>query len=160
MSPRLTPLLACLVACGSTAKTAPAPAAPAPAAPAAAAAPAAPALDPPQPTLRLPRNFVPTGYRARLALDPARDGFTGWIEITGEVRERSKGFWLHGRGLKVTAAKVTAGDRSVRVEVAAAGDDLLALHPAEPLDPGPVTFALEYTGGFDTVEGMGAYRRS
>jgi len=32
--------------------------------------------DEPQPTLRLPRHFVPTGYTARLAIDPARPGFS------------------------------------------------------------------------------------
>ncbi len=174
MSPRLTCtvcLCLCLVAaCGSTSRRpAPAPAAAstaAPAAPAAAstAAPAAPALDPPQPALRLPRNFVPTGYRARLAIDPARDDFAGAIQIDGEVRERSKGFWLHGRGLKVSAARLTVGgrqgERSMRVDVAAVGDDLLSLHPAEPVDPGSVTIALDYTGSFDLVQGTGAYRHT
>ena len=129
-----------------------------------AAAPVAPALDPPQPTLRLPRNFVPTGYRARLAIDPARDGFTGSIEIAGRVGERSKGFWLHGRGLKVTAARLTrgegAGGGAMQVDVAAVGEDLLSLHPAEPVDPGPVTIAMEYSGGFDLVQGTGAYRHA
>jgi alanyl aminopeptidase len=166
MSPRLTctVCLCLLTACGSTPRPpAPAPAAsPTASAPAAAAtaATAAPALDPPQPALRLPRNFVPTGYRARLAIDPARDGFTGAIEIDGEVRERSKGFWLHGRGLKVSAARLTQGARSMRVDVAAVGDDLLSLHPAEPIGPGRVTIALDYTGGFDLVQGTGAYRHS
>src|SRR5215467_4226353 len=148
MSPRLAVLICLAAACGSTPKPVPEPAtpAPAPASAAPAAAAAAPALDPPQPTLRLPRNFLPTSYRARLAIDPASDGFSGSIEIDGEIRERSKGFWLHGRGLKVSAAKIARKDSPLRVDVAAAGDDLLSFHPAEPLDPGPVTLAVEYTG--------------
>jgi hypothetical protein len=55
---------------------------------AAAAPPAAPVdrgLEPPAPTLRLPRNFVPTGYAATLVVDPAKTGFDGSIAITGEV---------------------------------------------------------------------------
>jgi alanyl aminopeptidase len=166
MSPRLTctVCLCLLAACGSTPRppasaAAPAPASTAAPAPASTAA-AAPALDPPSPALRLPRNFVPTGYRARLAIDPARDGFTGAIEIDGEVRERSKGFWLHGRGLKVSAARLTQGGRSMRVDVAPVGDDLLSLHPAEPVEPGNATFALDYTGSFDLVQGTGAYRHT
>ena len=162
MSPRLPALVVCLLAaCGSSAKTGPDPTAPQPAAPAPAPAPTAvaPAVDPPQPTLRLPRNFLPTGYRARLALDPASDGFTGSIEIAGDIKERSKRFWLHGRGLKVSAAKITRGERVIAVEIAPAGEDLLSFHPAEPLDPGPITVAVEYTGSFDVVEGNGAYKR-
>src|SRR6185503_5480843 len=162
MSPRLPALVVCLLAaCGSSAKTGPDPTAPQPAAPAPTPAPtaAAPAVDPPQPTLRLPRNFLPTGYRARLALDPASDGFTGSIEIAGDIKERSKRFWLHGRGLKVSAAKITRGERVIAVEIAPAGADLLSFHPAEPLDPGPITVAVEYTGSFDVVEGNGAYKR-
>jgi alanyl aminopeptidase len=149
-----------LAACGSSAKSGPDPAAP-PATPAPAPAPtaAAPAVDPPLPALRLPRNFLPTGYRARLAIDPASDGFTGAIEIAGDIKERSKGFWLHGRGLKVIAAKITRGDRTIAVGAVPVGDDLLSFHPAEPLDPGPITLAVDYTGSFDVTEGMGAYKR-
>src|SRR5215510_10641790 len=147
MSPRLPSLLVCLLAaCGSSAKTGPDPAAPPPPAPAPAPAPtaAAPAVDPPLPALRLPRNFLPTGYRARLAIDPASDGFTGAIEIAGDIKERSKGFWLHGRGLKVIAAKITRGERTIALPAVPVGDDLLSFHPAEPLDPGPITLAVDY----------------
>ena len=132
---------------------------PPPAAAPAAAAPAS-AVDPPQPTLRLPRNFVPTGYRARLAIDPAKPGFGGAIEITGDIAERSQRVWLHGRGLTVTAAKATQGDRPLGVEVTTAGEDLLALRPAAPLEVGPVTFAIDYTGTLDSVESTGAYRKT
>jgi len=167
MSPRLLSLLACLAclvaACSGPPRTGPDLAAqPSPPAPPPSIAPipiAAPAVDPPQPTLRLPRNFVPAGYHARLAIDPASDRFTGAIEIDGDVRERSKTIWLHGRGIQVTAAVATQAGRSVRVDVTAAGDDLLALHPAEPLDPGRTTIALEYGGAFDLVEGTGAYKK-
>ena len=163
MSPRLPSLLVCVVAaCGGTPKTGPDLAVQPPSPPPSVAPPpvVAPALDPPQPTLRLPRNFLPTGYRARLAIDPASDRFTGAIEIDGDVRERSKTIWLHGRGIQVTAAVATQAGRSVRVDVAAVGDDLLSLHPAEPLDPGRYTIALEYGGAFDLVDGTGAYKKT
>jgi alanyl aminopeptidase len=161
MSPRVRSVLVCLVAaCGGAAGTSPAPTPPPPAPPRAAEAPPAPALDPPQPTLRLPRNFVPTGYRVRLAIDPATDGFTGAIEIDGDVRERSRGLWLHGRGLTVSAAKITRAGTSIPVDVAAVGDDLLSLHPAAPLDPGRITIALDYRGAFDLAEGLGAYKKT
>jgi cytosol alanyl aminopeptidase len=98
--------------------------------------------------------------RARLAIDPASDVFTGAIEIDGDVRERSKGLWLHGRGISVSSAKITQAGRSMAVTVAPAGEDLLSLHPAEPLDPGRITVALDYRGAFDLVDGVGAYKKT
>jgi aminopeptidase N len=65
---------------------------------------APPALDPAQPALRLPRNFLPKEYTARLAIDPAKAGFDGTIAITGTISERSAAIWLHGRGLDITKA--------------------------------------------------------
>src|SRR5262247_4895255 len=104
-------LLVC--ACSSTAGSVAGTGAPNPIAPArASAAPTVPdALDPPQPALRLPRNFLPTAYRVHLAIDPASARFHGSIEIDGDIRERSRAIWLHGRDLHVTAARVTGGGR-------------------------------------------------
>ncbi|HET7505491.1 MAG TPA: M1 family metallopeptidase [Kofleriaceae bacterium] len=103
---------------------------------------------------------MPTAYRARLALDPAQDRFTGSIEIDGEIRERSRGLWLHGRGLNVTSAKAVRAGKPVRIDVAAVDEDLLSLRLAEPLDPGRVTLALDYGGAFDLIEGLGAYKKT
>jgi cytosol alanyl aminopeptidase len=109
--------------------------------------------------LRLPRNFLPVAYRVRLAIDPASAGFRGSIEIDGDVRERSSTIWLHGRGLKITAASVARADTRQRVEVTAVGDDLLSLQPAAPLDPGRYTFAIDYDAAFDAVEPLGVFKR-
>src|SRR5690349_2617735 len=61
-------------------------------------------LVPPEPTLRLPRNFLPTGYAARLEIDPSTTGFEGAIQITGNVSERSLVVWLNARKLTVHKA--------------------------------------------------------
>jgi len=71
----------------------PRPAAGRPGGPGAAGADAAPA-----------RNFLPTGYAARLDLDPASPGFEGAIRITGNVSEKSLVIWLNARGLTVHKA--------------------------------------------------------
>src|SRR4051812_31117555 len=99
-------VLLVFAACGSStpAVTVPAPVA----RPEAAAAPKPPAvpegLAPPQPTLRLPRNFLPTGYAARLDIDPAKSGFEGSIQIAGNVSEPSLVIWLNARKLTVHKA--------------------------------------------------------
>src|SRR5882757_6756378 len=103
-----------VAACGSP-RSGELPTRPLPAPPVAASA--APAVDPTQPTLRLPRNFVPTGYRARLAIDPSKPQFVGAIEIAGTLTERSKRLWLHGRRLDVTAAKAIQAGQTIAIDV-------------------------------------------
>ena len=70
-------------------------------------------LEPPQPTLRLPRNFVPTSYTARLAIDPGRKDFTGAVLIAGTVAERSSVIWLHGKQLRIAKAVAVRGETEI-----------------------------------------------
>ena len=39
------------------------------------------------PTLRLPKTFVEKSVAATLSIDPSKTGFSGSIELTGEVTE-------------------------------------------------------------------------
>jgi peptidase M1-like protein/ERAP1-like protein len=137
---------------------------PAPTATQSSAEPAAPekaadALAPPQPTLRLPKNFVPTAYTARLVLDPAKAGFAGAIEIAGKVSERSSVIWLHGRHLKVTSATAHGALPDVALEATPHGDDLLELRAKQPLDAGDWKLDLEYTGDYDLVNTAGVFKQ-
>jgi alanyl aminopeptidase len=150
-------LVGLVVACSS-------PAAPVkPSSPVAAApqrtAPVERGLEPPAPTLRLPRNFVPTGYAATLAIDPARAGFDGAIAITGEVAQRSSVIWLHSRQLAVKRASASRGGAEVRLTATPYGEDLLELRAATPLDAGPWTLAIDYTGSYDLLNTAGAFKQ-
>src|SRR5215468_7508718 len=80
--------------------------------------------DPPQPTLRLPRHFVPVSYAARLAIDPARPTFDGTIGIEGDLAAPASVIWLHGKRLTVGGAKARRGDELVPLSVSARGEDL------------------------------------
>ncbi|MBA3391006.1 MAG: M1 family metallopeptidase [Deltaproteobacteria bacterium] len=117
-------------------------------------------LVPLQPTLRLPRNFLPTGYIARLAIDPAQDGFTGAIEIAGTLAERSSVIWLHGYHLTIAKAVARAGGREIALAVTPKGEDLLEIRAAQPLDPGAWTLAFDYTGELDRVNTTGAFKQT
>src|SRR5215813_3728420 len=154
------------VGCGSTAPAVTVPA-PAPEAKTEAAAPAprpppAPeGLVPPEPTLRLPRNFLPTGYAARLAIDPASSGFEGAIQITGNVSEKSLAIWLNARGLTVhKAVAQRTGQPDVALTATPRGEDFLELRAAEPLDAGAWTLAIDYAGKFDTLNTTGAFKQT
>ena len=153
--------VACSLGCGSTAPAA-AVSAPAPVVKAAAPKAAEPAaLVPPEPTLRLPRNFLPTAYAARLAIDPAASGFEGAIQITGNVAERSAALWLNAR--KLTVHKAVAkrdGHADVALTATPRGDDFLELRGAEPLDAGAWTLAIDYAGDFDQLNTTGAFKQT
>lgn len=120
--------------------------------PATAAAPA-------QPTLRLPRNFVPTSYAVRLAIDPDKPTFDGSVGITGEVTERSTVFWLHGFQLSIGKAVARQGGAEVALAVTPRGTDLLEVRAATPIEPGTWTLELDYRGKLDELNTTGAFRQ-
>src|SRR4029077_20498643 len=94
------------------------------------------ALIPPQPTLRLPRNFLPTGYTARLEIDPAKPGFTGEIQIAGNVSEKSLAIWLFARHLTIHKAVAQGAAGEIALTAKPVGEDLLELRAEHPLDAG------------------------
>ena len=119
-------------------------------------------LEPSEPTLRLPRNFTPTEYLAKLSIDPAKSGFDGAITIAGTVSERSSVIWLHGRHLTVRRASASRGDQATPAGSALAvtphGEDLLELRAEPALDPGTWRLELEYAGEFDDINTTGAFK--
>jgi len=156
--------LSVLLSCGSPkpAATVPAPVAPtepvaaAPPPPAAVAAP-----EPPEPTLRLPRSFLPTGYTARLDLDPSKPGFEASIQIAGNLAEPSSVIWLNARQLTVhKAVAQRAGQPDVALTATPTGDNFLALRAAQPLAPGAWTLAIDYAGEFDALNTAGAFKQT
>ncbi|HEY1552143.1 MAG TPA: M1 family metallopeptidase [Kofleriaceae bacterium] len=106
-----------------------------------AAVAAEPAFDPPLPTLRLPRHFLPKHVTARVAIDPAQPAFDGEVAIEGTLDKRSAVIWLHANELEITSA--TAGSASL---TATSHGEFLELRPAQPLDAGAVTVDIKYRG--------------
>jgi alanyl aminopeptidase len=149
----------CLVALLIAACSSPAPVKPPAARPAPVAARVDRGLEPPVPTLRLPRNFLPSGYAATLAIDPAATGFDGTIQITGEVAQRSSVIWLHGHGLAIKRASATRPGAEVAITATPHGDELLELRARTPLDPGTWTLAIDYTGRYDLLNTTGAFKQ-
>jgi alanyl aminopeptidase len=158
--------LTVLVSCGSPrpATTVPAPAAPAEPV-AAAALPSAPPVavvsEPPPPTLRLPRTFLPTGYTARLDLDPSQAGFDGQIQIAGNLAEPSPVIWLNAHKLEFRKAVAQqAGQPDVALTASTSGEDFVALRAAQPLAAGAWTLVIDYAGQFDTLNTAGAFKQT
>jgi cytosol alanyl aminopeptidase len=146
-------LLACFAAaCGPT-ETRPIATTP-PAAPATQIG--EPSFDPPMPTLRLPRNFAPTKYTARLEIDPSKPDFAGEITIDGTLDRRSSAIWLSGKHLVVQSAHATSGAEQVPITVTAKGD-YLELRPAHALVAGAWQLALSYRGQIEQNGFEGAF---
>lgn len=144
--------LALLVAC-----SAPAPA-PVHAPTAQPVVPAKPAVAPithdTPPTLRLPKTFVEKSVAATLSIDPGKTGFSGAIEITGEVTEAASVIWLHGKGLTINKATANGAP----ITATPRGEDLLELRGT--FTPGPLVLALDYAGMYATVETAGAFKQT
>jgi alanyl aminopeptidase len=117
-------------------------------------------LEPPEPALRLPRNFAPTHYAARLAIDPASSGFDGSIAITGALAERSSVIWLHGHHLTVARAVATGAGGEVALSATPHGSELIEFRAAAPLAAGSWTLAIDYTGRYDEINTTGAFKQS
>jgi alanyl aminopeptidase len=109
------------------------------------------------PKLRLPRLFAPTGYAARLAIDPAKPTFDGQLAITGELWTASSVIWLHARHLTVKRAVITGTALPIELHATPRGDDLLELASEAALPPGTYKLALDYTGEIDSINTTGAF---
>ena len=131
----------------------------------AAATPAPPpvpeGLAPPQPTLRLPRNFLPTSYALRLELDPTKSGFEGSIQIAGNVSEKSLVLWLNARRLTVhKAVAQRAGQPDIVLAATPKGDDFLELRAPRALEAGAWTLAIDYAGEYDLINTTGVFKQT
>jgi cytosol alanyl aminopeptidase len=112
-----------------------------------------------QPTLRLPRTFLPTRNDVRLSLDPSRDTFEGRIRITGRLSQATAVVWLNADHLKIERAEVAVGGRVVTLAVDAKPADFVALRAPAPLPPGPAVVTLTYQGRVDDRDTDGIFRQ-
>ncbi len=59
---------------------------------------------------QLPDTATPLSYTLALDVDPARDQFSGHVEIRTQLNAPAKQLWLHGRGLEMRDAAVVTVD--------------------------------------------------
>lgn len=111
---------------------------------------------------RLPGDVRPRAYRLRLTIDPAKERFTGRVEIDITARTPQNHLWLHAKDLMIERAEVlTSGGETIRVlfhQVDAAGLTRLTL--LRPLDTAQATIAIEYSARFNNgLEGLYRVKR-
>ncbi|MFV0259707.1 MAG: M1 family metallopeptidase [Acidimicrobiales bacterium] len=100
---------------------------------------------------RLPRTARPSHYALLIDPDLAGTGFTGTVTITAEVTESTGVISLNADGLTITRSEIRVGSgppQAARAELDAE-TQRLHLHVAAPIDPGPITVELDFTGRYN-----------
>lgn len=110
---------------------------------------AARAAAPEPPLGRLPDTVAPTAYRLELTVDPKLQRFSGHTEIDAVLARPTASIFLHGNGLKVTRARVTAGAVSVPARYSQLDSSGVArLDLARTLPAGKLTLEFDYSSAF------------
>jgi aminopeptidase N len=98
---------------------------------------------------RLSDAVRPVAYRLDLTIDPARERFSGRVEIDARVEQPRAAIMLDGRGLAVHRVSASFGPRLLEGSWRETGPNGLAtVSFPEPLPAGPVTFAFDYDAPF------------
>jgi len=91
----------------------------------------------------------PLAYRLDLTVDPAKDSFTGHVEIDASLKAPSRFIDLHGRGLTVARVLAQAGGKTYPgrwFELDPTGVARITFDEALPA--GPVTLLFDYAAAF------------
>jgi Peptidase family M1 domain/Peptidase M1 N-terminal domain/ERAP1-like C-terminal domain len=107
----------------------------------------------------LPDTVVPTNYRLNLSIDPRRAHFSGQTVIEVAIRAPLHTIWLHGLGLKVKSATVTASGHTVSAHYEEIDHDtgVARLVTEAPLAPGTAVLRFDYEAPFQSSP-QGLYR--
>ncbi|MEJ5977184.1 M1 family metallopeptidase [Novosphingobium sp. PS1R-30] len=109
----------------------------------------APTESAPYPKGQLTDAVQPQDYRLDLTLDPAREGFSGKVEIDALLKRPSATIHLHGRDLTMRSATARVGNRTIPGTWKQLDDTgVAALTFAETLPAGPVILTFDYDAKF------------
>ncbi len=100
---------------------------------------------------RLPPQVRPLHYALDLRIDPRGERFGGQVAIRLELSQALSHLWLHGDGLQVTRAVLTAGAtrRAARWSQVLSSGVARVDVDGGPVGPGEVTLTLTYDAPFD-----------
>ena len=113
----------------------------------------------PVPSGRLPDSVTPHRYRLTLTVDPRQSEFAGLTDIDVTIREPVSTIWLHGRGLRVSQARLVAPSRTIagRYEEVDPVSGVSRLELDTPAQPGRAVLSFRYTAPFQQTP-QGLYR--
>ncbi len=101
------------------------------------------------PAGKLDGAVVPQAYRLDLTVDPAKERFSGHVEIDVDVKKGGRYVWMHGRDLKVGKVTAMVGGQPVAGTFRQVDPTGVALVTFDaPLPAGKTTFAFDYDAPF------------
>ncbi|MGH8495225.1 MAG: M1 family aminopeptidase [Gammaproteobacteria bacterium] len=100
---------------------------------------------------RLPGDVVPQAYRLELTVRPARDRFSGQVDIALDVRKAVDGFWMHGQRLDVGEADlILASGKRLPVDYTQVNDDgVVRIELGRQIAPQRARLVISYSAGLN-----------
>jgi alanyl aminopeptidase len=110
---------------------------------------------------RLPRTWLPESNRVSLVLDPAKDSFSGRIEIAARVAAPVRELWLNAQNLTLSEATVSVGGTRWGLEVLPQEKDsgVVGLRSAREIPAGAAAISIDFAGKVDATETEGIFRQ-
>jgi aminopeptidase N len=99
---------------------------------------------------QLSRDVVPQRYALALTLDPRKTTFEGSADIEVVIDKPTQRIWLHGRGLRVSAATLGRGEAALPLTYTEVDtvSGVARLDAAVPIAAGPATLHIAYEADF------------
>ena len=108
--------------------------------------------------MRLPDTVTPTSYRVQLALDPAKESFSGSIAIQVDVKQPVQLIWLNGTDIKIEDASLAAAGKTLAAKTIPGGDDFIGLQFDSSVPAGPAEIKIRYSGSVRLKDSSGVFR--
>jgi alanyl aminopeptidase len=109
------------------------------------------------PTLRLPTDVQPVKQTVDLTLDPAKDSFSGHVEIDVRILTPIRLIWLNARGLDLSETYVTIGGKRRTAAVIPGSSDFVGLSVNEAIEPGPGLIETDFSGTMTDADQQGIF---
>lgn len=114
---------------------------------------------PSPPKLRLDGKARPTGYAAELTIDPARDDFSGKIDITLQLSASTRLLWLNASHIVIEKATLADAAGSSEAQVIPGGEDFAGFELERDAGPGAAKLHIDYAGTLDRTETAGLFKQ-
>jgi cytosol alanyl aminopeptidase len=109
--------------------------------------------------LRLSDTIIPQRYNVDLTLDPNLPTFSGVVEVTLKLSQKTTAIMMHATEIDLQRAIVRAGSQQQQGKWVRLNSDTISISFPEALNPGEATLVLSYTGKVSEQDTHGIFRQ-